>query len=122
MHLKYVFLEENEVKPVVISSDLSLEEEARLMEVLKKNKEDIGWHISELKGISPAYCMHMIMMEEEYKPMRQLQRRLNPSMKEEVRKQVLKLLKAGLDSSTLFLLELSQDGGCALIIRSSMRL
>jgi len=35
------------------------------MEVLKKHKEDIGWHISNLKGINPAYCMHRIMMEEE---------------------------------------------------------
>ena len=40
--------------------------------------------------------MHKIMMEEEYKPMRLPQRRLNPSMKEEVQKEVLKLLEAGL--------------------------
>jgi len=35
-------------------------------------------------------------MEADYKPVRQLQRRLNPIMKEEVRKEVLKLLEAGL--------------------------
>ena len=35
-------------------------------------------------------------MEADYKPMRQPQRRLNPVMKEEVRKEVLKLLEAGL--------------------------
>ena len=35
-------------------------------------------------------------MEEDYKPIRQLQRRLNPTMKEEVRKEVLKLLEVGL--------------------------
>ena len=35
-------------------------------------------------------------MEEDYKPVRQPQRRLNPTMKEEVRKEVLKLLEAGL--------------------------
>ena len=40
--------------------------------------------------------MHKIIVEEEYKAMRQLQRRLNPPMKEEVRKEVLKLLEAGL--------------------------
>jgi len=40
--------------------------------------------------------MHKIMMEEEYRPVRQPQRRLNSSMKEEVRKEVLKLLEAGL--------------------------
>jgi len=36
------------------------------------------------------------MMEEDYKPVRQPQRRLNPTMKEEVRKEVLKLFEAGL--------------------------
>ena len=95
-HLKYVFLEEDETKPVVISNALTSEEENRLVEILKKHKEAIGWHISDLKGISPAYCMHKIMMEEDYKPVRQPQRRLNPTMKEEVRKEVLKLLEAGL--------------------------
>jgi len=40
--------------------------------------------------------MHRIMMEEDYKPVRQPLRRLNPTMKEEVRKEVLKLLEAGL--------------------------
>jgi len=33
--------------------------------------------------------MHKIMMEEDYKLVRQPQRRLNPSMKEEVQKEVL---------------------------------
>ena len=49
--------------------------------------------ISDLKGISPSYCMHKIMMEEEYKLVRQLLKRFNQSMKEEVRKEVLKLLE-----------------------------
>jgi len=84
--LKYVFLEENATKPVVINSELIEKEENRLVEVLKSHREAIGWHISNLKGISPAYCMHKIMMEEDYRPVRQPQRRLNPSMKEEVRK------------------------------------
>lgn len=35
-------------------------------------------------------------MDVDYKPVRQPQRRLNPVMKEEVRKKVLKLLEAGL--------------------------
>ena len=95
-HLKYVFLDENEAKPTVISNDLSSDEEARLIEVLRKHNEAIRWHISDLKGISPPYYMHKIMMEKECRPVRQPQRRLNPSMKEEVQKEVLKLLEAGL--------------------------
>ncbi|GAU37821.1 hypothetical protein TSUD_276390 [Trifolium subterraneum] len=38
----------------------------------------------DLKGISPSYCMHHIMMEDEYKPVAQPQRRLNPTVKEVV--------------------------------------
>ena len=95
-HLKHVFLEEDESKPMVISNTLTSDEENKLVEILKKHKEAIGWHISDLKGISPAYCMHKIMMEEDYRPVRQPQRRLNPTMKEEVRKEVLKLLEVGL--------------------------
>ena len=48
-HLKYVFLVENETKPVVINSKLTVEEENMLVEVLKRHREAIGWHISDLK-------------------------------------------------------------------------
>jgi len=72
-HLKYVFLEDNEAKSVVIRNSLSHEEESRLVEVLKKHRALIGWHISDLKGINPSYCMHKFMMEVEYKPVRQPQ-------------------------------------------------
>ena len=41
-HLKYVFLEENETKPVVTSSELIAEEENKLVEVLKRHREAIG--------------------------------------------------------------------------------
>ncbi|XP_025984032.2 uncharacterized protein [Glycine max] len=95
VHLKYVFLEDNETKPVVISSSLQKKKEDRLVQILKSRKAAIGWHISDLKRISPSYCMQKLNMEVDYKPVRQPQRRLNPIMKEEVRKEVLKLLEAG---------------------------
>jgi len=95
-HLKYVFLEDNDSKPVIISSSLKKTEEDQLVQILKRHKAAIGWHIFYLEGISPSYCIHKINMEVDYKPVRQPQRRLNPIMKEEVRKEVLKLLEAGL--------------------------
>ncbi|MCI62549.1 hypothetical protein A2U01_0083806, partial [Trifolium medium] len=48
-HLKYAFLEGDDTKPVIISSSLSLQEEKELIEVLKVNKEAIGWALSDLK-------------------------------------------------------------------------
>ncbi|XP_050886193.1 uncharacterized protein LOC127091565 [Lathyrus oleraceus] len=56
----------------------------------------IGWEIEDLKGISPTVCMHKILMEDDLKPVVQRQRRVNPTMKEVVRKEFLKLLDAGL--------------------------
>ncbi|RVW78735.1 hypothetical protein CK203_059338 [Vitis vinifera] len=67
-----------------------------LLEVLKRCKKAIGWQISDLKGISPLVCTHHIYMEEEAKPIRQPQRRLNPHLQEVVRVEVLKLLQAGI--------------------------
>jgi len=66
------------------------------MRVLRGNEGALGWKISDLKSISPTHCMHKIHMEAEYKPVVQPQRRLNPTMKEVVKKEVLKLLDAGM--------------------------
>ena len=95
-HLNYIFLEDDEIKPVIISNSLKKEEEDQQVQILKCRKAAIGWHISDLKGINPSYCMHKINLETNCKPVQQPQRRLNPIMKEEVRKEVLKLLEAGL--------------------------
>ncbi|PNX89714.1 hypothetical protein L195_g045836, partial [Trifolium pratense] len=95
-HLKYVFLGEDSSQPAIISSELSSLEAEKLVRVLRDNKEAMGWSIEDLKGISPGFCMHKIKMEDEYKPVVQPQRRLNPTMKEVVKKEVLKLLKAGM--------------------------
>ncbi|KAL6313146.1 hypothetical protein AAG906_026131 [Vitis piasezkii] len=96
MELKYTYLEENKQCPIVISSSLTTHQEISLLEVLKRCKKAIGWQISDLKGISPLVCTHHIYMEEEAKPIRQPQRRLNPHLQEVVRTEVLKLLQAGI--------------------------
>ncbi|RVX16583.1 Retrovirus-related Pol polyprotein from transposon 17.6 [Vitis vinifera] len=94
--LKYAYLEDDEKCPVVVSSTLTSDQEDSLLGVLRKCKKAIGWQISDLKGISPLVCTHHIYMEEDAKPVRQAQRRLNPHMQEVVRNEVLKLLQAGI--------------------------
>lgn len=49
-----------------------------------------------MKGISATLCMHKILMEDDHKPVFQLQRRLIPTMKEVVRKEVVKLIDASI--------------------------
>ena len=63
--------------------------------MLKNHKEALGWTLADIKGISPAMCMHKIFLEKDAKPTREAQRRLNPSMMEVVKKEILKWLDAG---------------------------
>ncbi|KAL0440150.1 UNVERIFIED_CONTAM: Pol polyprotein [Sesamum latifolium] len=95
-HLKYAFLGENDTLPVIISSKLSTLEEEKLIRVLREFREAIGWTIADIKGLSPSTCMHRILLEEGAKPSREAQRRLNPPMMEVVKKEILKLLDAGM--------------------------
>ncbi|KAL1564620.1 hypothetical protein AAHA92_06939 [Salvia divinorum] len=94
--LKNSYLGENESLPVIISSKLTKGQEERLLEVLKRNQKAIGWQLSDLVGISPDLCMDHIRMEEGAKAHRDPQRKLNPHMREEVMKEVLKLLSLGI--------------------------
>ncbi|XP_061993424.1 uncharacterized protein LOC133711297 [Rosa rugosa] len=95
-HLKYAFLGENETLPVIIAANLSMNEEEKLVRVLREHKSAIAWSIADIKGISPSMCMHRILLEEGTKPSREAQRRLNPPMMEVVKKEVLKLLDVGI--------------------------
>lgn len=66
-HLKYVFLEKGGNRSVITRSSLSIHEEHRLIQVLKKNKKAICYVLLDLKGISRSYSMHKIKMEENFK-------------------------------------------------------
>ena len=94
--LKYAYLEENKQSPIVISSSLTTTQEDCLLEILRRCKKTIGWKNFYLKGISPLVCTHYIYMEEEAKPVRQPQRRLNPHMQDVVQVEVLNLLQVGI--------------------------
>ena len=70
-------------------------EEEKLLRVLRDHKQALGWSLADLKGIRPSMCMHRILLEDGHKPSVEAQRRLNPTMKEVVRKEVLKWLDTG---------------------------
>ena len=77
-NLKYAYLLEDEKLPVIISTSLSSLEEGKLLDVLRKYKRAIGWTLADLPGMSPTTCMHRILLNDDAKPVRQPQRRLNP--------------------------------------------
>ena len=122
-HLKYEFLEPEKRKPVIISAALTEVEEQKLLEILRRYKEAIAWSIEDLKGISPSICMHKILLNDNAKTSIEHQRRLNPVMKEVVRKEVLKWLNAGFiyaisDSSWVSLVHVVPKKGGFTVIRN----
>ena len=80
---------------MIISASLTAAKEDKLLRVLRDHKDALGWSLADLKGIRPSMCMHRILLEDGHKPSMEAQRRLNPTMKEVVRKEVLKWLDAG---------------------------
>ncbi|GKE16098.1 reverse transcriptase domain-containing protein [Tanacetum coccineum] len=95
-HLEYAFLEENNKLPIIISKELSKDEKTALINVLKSRKQAIAWKLSDIKGIDPEFCSHKILLEEDYEPSVQHQRRVNPKIHDVIKKEVEKLLDAGL--------------------------
>ena len=127
-HSRYAYLGEESTLPVIISSSLSNMEEEKLLNILKEHKEAIGWSLADIKGIRPSMCMHRILLEEDSKPIVDAQRRLNPSMKEVVRKEVLEWLDAGViypifDSSCVSPVKVvPKKGGTTVIINEKNEL
>jgi hypothetical protein len=140
LRLQYVFLNDDHETPVIISDKLSNDETQRLVATLEKYRSVIGYSLKYLKGIRSSLYTHRIPMEQDHKPIREHQRRLKNVMTEVVKKEALKLLKAGViyhvsDSewvslvllSTMrkmnpFLSGLSPVGGCVSTTESSTKL
>ncbi|GJW58638.1 hypothetical protein Tco_0105369 [Tanacetum coccineum] len=94
-HLEYAYLEGTDL-PVIIAKGLKDDKKEALLKVLKSHKRAIAWKITDIKGIDPRVCTNKILMEEDYKPTVQSQRRVNPKIHEVIKKEVIKLLNAGM--------------------------
>ncbi|GKA90098.1 reverse transcriptase domain-containing protein [Tanacetum coccineum] len=95
-YLEYAYLKGDESCPVIISSKLIDKEKISLLQVLEKRKGAIAWKMSDIKGISPSFCTHKILMEERFKPVIQPQRSLNPKVQDVVKNKTVRLLDSGL--------------------------
>nr|GEV79397.1 reverse transcriptase domain-containing protein [Tanacetum cinerariifolium] len=80
--------------PVIIAKDLKDKEKTNLIKVLKSHKQALAWQLSNIKGINLEFCTHKILIEDDFKPVVQHQRRVNPKIHEVIKKEVLKLLDA----------------------------
>ncbi|GKD90669.1 hypothetical protein Tco_1366176, partial [Tanacetum coccineum] len=95
-HLEYAFLEGTNKLPIIIAKNLKEDEKVRLLKVLKSHKRAIAWKILDIKGIDPQFCTHKILIEDDSKPKIQHQRWVNIKIHEVIKKEVIKLLDAGL--------------------------
>nr|GEY63868.1 reverse transcriptase domain-containing protein [Tanacetum cinerariifolium] len=95
-HIEYAFLGENEKWPIIIAKDLNVNEKTALINVLKSRKKAIAWKLTDIRGIDPEFCSHKILLEEDFSPKVQSQRRVNPKIHDVIKKEVKKFLDAGL--------------------------
>nr|GEW21349.1 retrovirus-related Pol polyprotein from transposon 17.6 [Tanacetum cinerariifolium] len=86
-HLEYAFLEGNDKLLVIIAKDLSVEEKTALIMVLESHKQAIAWKLSYIKRIDLEFCTHKILMEEDFEPAVQHQRRVNPKIHDVIKKE-----------------------------------
>nr|GFA36024.1 reverse transcriptase domain-containing protein [Tanacetum cinerariifolium] len=85
-HLEYAFLKGDNKLPVIIAKELGDEEKSAFIKILKSHKRVIAWKLSDIQGRNPESCTHKILMEEDYKPAVQHQRRVNPKIHDVIKK------------------------------------
>ena len=122
-NLKYAYLDPSETLPVIILVDLDPTQEGELLSILGENKEALGWTMADIKGIGPSIVQYRIHLGKDAKPTRDLQRRLNPVMKEMIKKEVIKLLDNGiiysiLDSSWVSLVKVVSKKSGVIVVQN----
>ena len=65
-------------------------QDEQLLEVLRQNEDAIGWTLTDLKGLDPSLCTHRIFLEDESRPIREAQRRLNSKVWEAMKEEIIK--------------------------------
>nr|GFB08139.1 hypothetical protein [Tanacetum cinerariifolium] len=91
-HLEYAFLGENKKWPLIIAKDLNINEKSALINVLKSRKKAIAWKLTDIRGIDPEFCSHKILLEEDFSPKVQSQRRVNPKIHDVIKNDENKLV------------------------------
>nr|GFB40384.1 hypothetical protein [Tanacetum cinerariifolium] len=94
--------------PVIIAKDLSVEEKTALITVLKLHKRAIAWKLFDIKGIDPEFFTHKILMEDDYEPVVQHQRRVNPKIHDVIKNENHKMVGSNFDGYTARFHELAR--------------
>jgi hypothetical protein len=65
-----------------INNRLSQSQQAKLVTMLQCQHRAFAWNYENMKGIDPLLCTHRIYIKEDCLPIRQPQRRINPTLRE----------------------------------------
>ncbi len=82
-------------KHLNIGNQLQSKQEQEVIALLQKYSKAFAWDYTDIQGIHPSTCIHHIYTDDKLKPVRQPQRRMNPTMKEIVKEELQKLLNVG---------------------------
>jgi hypothetical protein len=83
-------------KPLYINSSLELEQNTQVIEMLQRQFDAFAWDYEDMKDIHPDTCTHHIYTNDQIRPVRQPQGRMNPTLKYIVKEELQKLLRANL--------------------------
>jgi hypothetical protein len=82
-------------KVLHINSWLDIDHHKQLAAILKEQSGSFSWEYTDMKGIHPDICIHHIYTQGEVTPVRQPQRRMNPTLKDIVKEEIQKFLNVG---------------------------
>lgn len=68
-------------KTLNINENLEELQKTKFVEILQKHSYTCAWEYTYIKGIDPKTCMHHIYIEENGRPVRKPQRRMNRNLK-----------------------------------------
>ena len=68
-----------------IGAHITLSQEEQLIALLNKYHKSFAWVYTEMPGIHRETCTHHIYIDDNIRPLRKPQRRMNPILKEIVK-------------------------------------
>eukprot|EP00253_Pinus_taeda_P021045 PITA_21045 len=80
-------------KTLNIGTHLDSSQEEKLIQLLREYQKAFAWDYTDMHGIHPETCTHHIYIDNNVKPVRQPQRRMNPMLQDIVREELHKLLR-----------------------------
>jgi hypothetical protein len=103
-------------KNVKIGAQCSDEEKMKFAKLLGEFQDVFAWSYEDLRGFDLGLIHHAIPIKEGIKPVRKEQRPFNPALEETIRKELEKLLKAGI----IFLVKYSEWVSNLVLVRKTI--